>query len=274
MKRHTSIFRAKRLSKVFTSTLTSVLDKVDSRKGTATTAHHLFSPIAERHSKDSSRPGSVQDDFDSAIPAEAPTEYYIIQENKYPAIRALRSDAEIGDGIWRCCHCRHENIITHYKGAFPFKHLVCSRCNEILCSQCHSSEILSPLPYGMIHAPRPSSDREVRYLHVCTTCGLSHRAEMEGTTLDFYGVKCAGCGNNSYGDWPRYHIGNNEPYRRDPDASFVKLINARADDAARTTFRWIISNDDRPSSRLSCRNLDDVRDCLERTTRNEVAPPH
>jgi len=254
MKRQSSIFRAKRLSKAFTSTLTSVFEKAESRKGTTTTAHHLLSPIAERHSKDSSRSGSVQEDFDSAIPAEAPTEYYIIQENKYPALRALRSDAEIGDGIWRCCHYRHENVVTHYKGAFPFKRLVCSRCNEILCSQCHSSEILSPLPYGMIQAPRPRLDREVRYFHICTTCGLSHRAEMEGTTLDFYGVKCAACGSTSYGDWPRHHIGNNEPYRRDLDASFVKLIDARADDATRLSFRWIIANEHAPSSGLSCSN--------------------
>jgi hypothetical protein len=77
---------------------------------------------------------------------------------------------------------------------------------------------------------------------------------MEGTTLDFYGVKCAGCGTTSYGDWPRYHIGNNEPYRRDPDASFVKLIDARADDATRLTFRWIITNVDDSSSALSCGN--------------------
>ncbi|CAN9393526.1 unnamed protein product [Alternaria alternata] len=258
MKHQSSVFCAKRLSKAFTSTLTSVFEKVDTRKDAPTTAHHLFLPTAERNSKDSSRPGSVQDDFNSAIPAEAPTEHYIIQENKYPALRALRSDAEIRDGIWRCCHCRHENIITHYKGAFPFKHLVCKRCGKILCSQCHSSEILSPLPYGMIQAPPPGLDREVRYLHVCTICGLSHRAEMEGTTLDFYSVNCAGCGNSSYGDWPRYHIGSNEPYRRDPDASFVKLVDARADDAARTAFRWIIANDDRPSSRLSCKNLEDI----------------
>jgi hypothetical protein len=254
MIRQSSIFRAKRLTKAFKSTLTSVFERGDLRNSTATTAHQLLSPSTARHSKDSSQSGTVQEDFDSVIPAEAPTEYYIIQENKYPAIRALRSDAEIGDGIWRCCHCRHENVVTHYRGAFPFKYLVCSRCNEMLCSQCHSSEILSPLPYGMIEAPRPRLGREVRYFHICTTCGLSRRAEMEGTTLDFYGVKCAGCGTTSYGDWPRYHIGNNEPYRRDPDASFVKLIDARADDATRLTFRWIITNVDDSSSALSCGN--------------------
>ncbi|KAF1942714.1 hypothetical protein EJ02DRAFT_344736 [Clathrospora elynae] len=247
MKRQGSIFRSNRISVAFTSKLTSVIEKVEGRKPSASTPHLLATTSEPRPSKDSSRSGGVQDDFDSAIPAEAPTEQYLILENKYPAIRALRTDAEIGDGIWRCCHCRHENILTHYKGAFPFKYLRCNRCDRTMCSDCHSSEILSSLPYGMVQAPRPIGD--VRYMHVCTTCGLSHRAEMEGTTLDFYGITCAGCGTTSYGDWPRYHIGNNEPYRRDPNASFAKLIDARADDAARVAFHWVITNDDtRPLS--------------------------
>ena len=61
---------------------------------------------------------------------------------------------------------------------------------------------------------------------------------MEGTTLDFYGITCSGCGTSSYGDWPRYHIGTVEPYRRDPNASFVKLVMAKAEDAAKLQFRW------------------------------------
>lgn len=77
---------------------------------------------------------------------------------------------------------------------------------------------------------------------------------MEGNTLDFYGVTCAGCGSASYGDWPRYHIGNNEPYRRDPNANFAKLIEARADDAARIAFHYIVEYRERPSSKLSCTN--------------------
>jgi hypothetical protein len=91
---------------------------------------------------------------------------------------------------------------------------------------------------GMISATRPAPERKVRYCHVCTNCGLSHRAEMEGTTLDFYGATCAGCGKSSCGDWPRYHIKSIQPYRRDPDSGFVKLIMAQADDAARLVFRW------------------------------------
>lgn len=234
--------------------LTSTVETVNGRGTIQSASHHHLSPTTEGESKDSSPSGSIQSDLDAAIPAEAPTEEYLIQENKYPAIRALRSDVEIGDGIWRCCHCCHENIITHYKGLFPFKYLRCNRCDQIICSECHSSEILSPFPYGMIRAPRPAANRQVRYMHVCTRCGLSHRDAMEGDTLDFYGVTCTGCGSVSYGDWPRYHIGNNEPYRRDPNASFAKLVEARADDAVRIAFHYIIGYGERPSSKLSCTN--------------------
>jgi hypothetical protein len=78
---------------------------------------------------------------------------------------------------------------------------------------------------------------------------------MEGTTLDFNGVICFGCGTSSYGDWPRYHIGTVEPYRRDPDSSFVKLVMARADDAAKLVFRWeLAALESSLGTGLSCTN--------------------
>lgn len=242
-----------RLSLAFSSSATNTGGKSESG-ATKTSAQHYTIPTT--NCRQSKYVPTLQEDFDSTIPAEAPTEPYLIKESEYPSIRALRTDADIGDGIWICCHCRHENILTHCKGTFPFKYLCCNRCNRTLCSDCHTSEILSPIPYGMINAARPAGGREIRYCHVCTHCGLSHRAVMEGTTLDFYGVTCAGCGLSSFGDWPRYYIGNNEPYRRDPDTSFVKLVDRRAEDAARLACRWVIANaDSRPTSSLSCTNL-------------------
>jgi hypothetical protein len=259
LRNRTSNIWPSRISLPFTSKLISTAENDGPRKSSSSTKLQK-SPLnaAPRYSKEISASTSLEQDFHSAALAEPPTEPYLIKENKYPSIRALRTDSDIGDGVWICCHCRHENILRHYKGAHPFKHLCCARCNRILCSFCHTSEILSPLAYGLIHAPRPAGDREVRYCHVCSNCGLSHRAEMVGTTLDFYGVVCAGCGISSYGDWPRFHIGDNEPYRRDPDASFAKLIERRADDAARLAFHWDISPESRPTSRLSCRNPDDT----------------
>ncbi|KAF1845893.1 uncharacterized protein K460DRAFT_430843 [Cucurbitaria berberidis CBS 394.84] len=221
LKRQGSILRLNRLSVAISTTLTSVIERVQAQKSDHSTSHLTIPVQDHRFSGDSS----------------------------LSSIRALRTDAEIGDGLWICCHCRHENILRHYKGRFPFQYLRCDRCNRTLCPECHASEILSPLPYGMICAPRPAGGRDVRYCHVCSACGLSHRAEMgEGAVLDFYGVTCAGCGTSSYGDWPRYHIGNNEPYRRDPDATFAKLVDQKADDAARVAFHWVIANPESESN--------------------------
>ncbi|KAF2832270.1 hypothetical protein CC86DRAFT_280589, partial [Ophiobolus disseminans] len=249
-----SIPHPHRLSAAFTSKLTDVIEKNNERKSHDLRRLSLITVSDSRSSKDSSH-GSLQEVLDHAVLAETPTDPYLIQENKYPFLRNLRTDEDIGDGLWICCYCHHENTLRHWKGPFPFKYIHCDRCTRILCSSCHSSEVLTPWPYGMISAPRPAPGREVRYCHVCVVCGLSHRAEMEGTTLDFYGVTCSGCGITSYGDWPRFHIGNVEPYRRDPDPSFVKLIEARVDDAVKLAFQWeLASVESRPPSRLSCRS--------------------
>lgn len=241
MRRYDSTSRLNRLSLAVSSTLTSVLEMVDTRRS-RDSAEQPRSSMARPRSSLQHLDLSLQQELQKATLVEPPTESYVIYDNIYPGIRALRTDAEVGDGIWLCCHCRHENILRHYCGAFPFQYLRCARCTRTLCSDCHSSEIISPLPYGMICAPPRRANQEIRYFQVCTTCGLSHRAEMEGTTLDFYGVTCAGCGASSYGDWPRYHIGTNEPYRADPNVSFARLIEQRAIDASRLAFRWCITN--------------------------------
>jgi hypothetical protein len=250
-----STFLTNRLSTAFASTLAGFVQRVDTR----TPNEHSRLPVLNfpdtRSSGESSCASSLQDQLDRAVLAEAPTEPYLILENEYPSLRSLRTDEDIGDGVWLCCHCHHENILRHWKGPHPFKYLTCARCHRKPCPNCHMSEIMSPWPYGMITARPPAPGREVPYCHVCTACGLSHRAEMAGTTLDFYGVVCAGCGLSSYGEWPRYHIGTVEPYRRDPDASFIKLIEARVNDAGKLAFRLVMAErEPRASSRLSCRN--------------------
>lgn len=250
-----SIFSSHRVSGFFSPRPSPNTEQFDTRTSTDLARLSIITVPESRTSRENSRITSVFDALRSAVPAEPPTDPYLILENEYPALRALKTDADIGDGLWICCHCHHENILRHWKGPFPFKYLRCDHCDRRLCSDCHSSEVLTPWPVGMISAPRPAVGKEVRYCHVCTNCGLSHRAEMAGTTLDFYGVTCAGCGTSSYGDWPRYHIGSVEPYRRDPDSSFVSLIVARADDAARIAFRWELADIElRTFSRLECTN--------------------
>jgi hypothetical protein len=210
-------------------------------------AHQAYAPLKDhpaRHQPNHAL--SLQEDYDSRTPAEPATHCDLILEHRYPHMRALRTDAEIGDGLWLCCSCQHPNRLIHFTGAFPFKHLTCARCDAILCPGCLTSEVLSLLPWGMVRALPAPGDKEVRYLHVCTTCGLSHRAEIVGETLDFYGVTCRGCRTSSYGEWARWYVGSVEPYRRDPDLSYMRLVEMRAERA------MILAR--RPE--LGCRNPD------------------
>jgi hypothetical protein len=226
-----------------------LVDKIEP-KHIKRAVQHTYSPATNHsalHQKHSPNHAlSLQEDYDSRLPVEPPTTPDLILEHRYPHLRALRTDAETGDGLWLCCACQHLNILTHYHGLFPFKHLTCARCSSILCPGCLTSEIISPLPWGMVRALAAPEGKEVRYLHVCTTCGLSHRAEMVGETLDFYGVTCRGCGTSSFGDWPRWCVGSVEPYRRDPDLSYVRLVEMRAERAVVLAAR----------AELGCRNPD------------------
>lgn len=181
---------------------------------------------------------SVRKDYDSSIRVEAPTRPCLIRQHRYPSLRALTTDEKIGDGIWVCCDCRYENILRHYGGQFPFKHLVCAGCKHTLCDDCLTTEIVTPMPTGLALAPRPSKGEELRYFQMCPGCGLSHRAGMGRKTeiLDFCGVTCAGCGAFSDGDWPRFRIGSVEPYRLDPDASSARLDELRGERAAHQLY--------------------------------------
>jgi hypothetical protein len=253
--RRSAIFSSHRMSTLFTSRQADSTENVHARTPPNPGRFSLLQFSTSRPLQEDPEPFNLQDALESALPAELPTESYLILENKYPSIRSLRTDADIGDGLWICCHCHHENILRHWKGPFPFKYLRCDRCRRQLCSACRTSEILTPWPVGLIDVSRPAAGQEVRYCHVCANCGLSHRAELVGVTLDFYGLTCAGCGISSYGDWPRYYIGSVEPYRRDPDSSFVKLVVARADDASKLSYQWgTASLGSESVSRLSCRN--------------------
>lgn len=98
----------------------------------------------------------LQEDYNSCISAEQPIHRDLILEHQYPHLRALRTDTEVGDGLWLCCSCQHPNTLIHFTSAFPFKHLTCARCAVILCPGCLTSEVLSPLPWGMVRAlPAP-----------------------------------------------------------------------------------------------------------------------
>jgi hypothetical protein len=54
----------------------------------------------------------IRKDYDSNILVEGPTPPFLINQHRYPSLRSLKTDEEIGDGIWVCCQCRHENILS------------------------------------------------------------------------------------------------------------------------------------------------------------------
>jgi hypothetical protein len=208
--------------------LVSKLADKGKKLATTSTKDRKYHPLTHTSSK------VVRKDYDSNILVEPATPPFLINQHRYPSLRALKTDEEIGDGIWVCCQCRHENILRHYRGQFPFKHLICHNCERALCPNYLTTEIASPIPSGLTLAPRPSKGQELRYFQTCPSCGLSHRAEMGRKTeiLDFCGITCAGCGAISDGDWPRVRIGSVEPYRRDPDASSARLDELRGERAA------------------------------------------
>jgi hypothetical protein len=198
LRRNGSIFSSSRVSTSFTSRLTGQNGKIDERRTSDLTDLAIATSPDPEPSKESSRAASLKDAFDAADPVDPPTNPCLLLENKCPALRPLRTDEDIGDGLWICCHCRHENKLRHRTGPFPFFYPRCDKCGCQECSGCHSSEILTLWSMGMISAQRPAPRQAVRYRHVCTNYDLTHLGSMEGTTLEYYRVTCAGCGKSSY----------------------------------------------------------------------------
>jgi hypothetical protein len=139
LQRKGSILGRRRISGLFTPKLIDINEKNHTRQPSDLSRLSVLLSPAPRSPKDSSRAGSLQDAFQAAVPAEEPTEPYLILQNKYPAIRSMRRDEDTGDGMWLCCHCRHENILRHFTGPYLFQYLRCGRCDRHICSDCHSS---------------------------------------------------------------------------------------------------------------------------------------
>ena len=106
---------------------------------------------------------------------------------QYPHLNAH----EERDGVWVCC-CKHENVLQHFKGAFPFKRLACGSCSHILCSACETTAIIAPLHE---HPTLTEKDRtELHFFQVCPSCGLSYRAEnCSQTSMETGFVGCPRC---------------------------------------------------------------------------------
>jgi hypothetical protein len=173
-------------------------------------------------------PPTVNRQPSKPVPAEKPWESYdfIAAGIEDPVLRVLQQH---GDGLWLCC-CGHENTLVHYRGAFPFRYLRCGRCSHILCSKCHTTDILTHDPSGVMKAPvcfSLTTGDDVRYCRVCRTCGLSHRAEIYGGKfIDLSRTLCR-CGHPSDGVQTHYYIGTVNGWRCDPAGNIEALIEQR-----------------------------------------------
>ena len=161
---------------------------------------------------------------------------------QYPHLNAH----EERDGVWVCC-CKHENPLQHFKGAFPFKHLVCGSCSHILCSACETTAIITPL---RDHATLTEKDRnELRFFQVCPSCGLSHRAEnrmpdQHGNRLCWIpevshsDAEACPCGETAQFSWLKYAIGEVCEFRLEPVKTAhecrMKLLNRQMELQATT----------------------------------------
>ncbi|UPX17810.1 uncharacterized protein EKO05_0008143 [Ascochyta rabiei] len=160
-------------------------------------------------------PDQLEKQLETATRAEdaASSQYFSrtgVDEAEYPYLSTLVAR---DDGVWACC-CGHENVLVHYSGKFPFKHLRCGKCNHVACSICQMSDILTPQDGALCLDEIVERGQEVRFCFVCWNCGLSYRAVRHAGSIHPPGT--CHCGNRFGIEWPRYRIGSVDAYRRDP----------------------------------------------------------
>ncbi|KAH7072875.1 hypothetical protein BKA63DRAFT_576859 [Paraphoma chrysanthemicola] len=175
------------------------------------------------------REPTLEERLDRALPAEPKWS----QKDYYDGggdFRNTYTYADPADGVMVCCN-GHETPLTHFNGQHPFKIVKCStfRCEHILCKQCRTTEILTPISsaemYAIQHQRRDSESTEVRFCRICQNCGLSHRASYYGNSTSFPHL-CA-CGVPSFSSEVLYFIGSVDAYHRDPQGRAVQLTLER-----------------------------------------------
>jgi hypothetical protein len=176
-----------------------------------------------------SDPCALQRELDTAMPAEKTWCYADFLEFSAEDIAYLCLAQQSSDGLWICC-CGHENPLTHFQGQSPFKHLTCGNCDHILCAGCSTTDILTMISSKCVEPMTTArsgkaSGEAVRHCSVCTRCGLSHRATMDGRHLIYHEDSCP-CGEV----WTKalhYFIGAVDGWRKDPGGQAVALCHDR-----------------------------------------------
>ncbi|KAF3043049.1 hypothetical protein E8E11_006924 [Didymella keratinophila] len=84
-------------------------------------------------------------------------------------------------GIFLWC-CGHANTLVYHDGDYPFRYLKCEKCQHVLCKDCLTTSIITPLTEpNLTVLPRMdlAEQRELvkDLFQVCLTCGLSRLAQ-------------------------------------------------------------------------------------------------
>lgn len=187
-------------------------------------ATHLF----QRDSSPKMSAETLQQKLDAALPAERPwTIADVDPRSETPALDRNQIDPK--DGVWVCCCCKHENRLTHFQGAFPFKYLACDKCDKVLCRHCCTTEILTPISNHVVRC-LDQDDCEPRFCQVCPECGLSRRAVLADDRLNPSKDACP-CGCDFSDMWLWYRIGSVDSYRANPVRITIEILNKISSDA-------------------------------------------
>lgn len=94
-------------------------------------------------------------------------------------------------GIFLWC-CGHANTLVYHDGDYPFRYLKCEKCQHVLCKDCLTTSIITPLTEpNLTVLPRMdlAEQRELvkDLFQVCLTCGLSRLAQTR--TPDHHGER-------------------------------------------------------------------------------------
>ena len=99
---------------------------------------------------------------------------------------AQHSDSSFVDrssGTWGCHKCTHINKIIILPGDHPLGYVTCGECGHILCGRCLISAPIEPWEIaGIDFRSDEVGSGDLPIAHVCTTCGLSHRAVVATNT--------------------------------------------------------------------------------------------
>lgn len=188
-------------------------------------------------------PEQVQYLLNTALPNRGRDSYFVSAGTA--GIESTHAMAKVhGDGVWVCC-CGHNTTLVHREGTYPFKRLVCEKCDHILCEHCLTTAIVIPLkePFPATVAKLEFTKlREIvdNLFQICPDCGLSFRSQIRNPDHRgerFCWVPVAShshselcpCGASAKSNWLKCIIGDSTAYLLDPAKALDGLKDIRVE---------------------------------------------